>query len=219
MRLLTMMLAAVLGLALIASAAEPAHPGAAGEAGHEAADAHAAGGGEHAEPQLLPPPGPAQVITAATTLLIFIILLAVLGKFAWGPIVAGLRQREEKIRRDIADAEAARARAEQTLREYTERLQGAENRIREMMAKAQADADRAAAGIRARGQEEAEAAKERALREIDTAREQAVGEVYQQAATLSTSIAEKILRRELRPEDQRDLVNRSLEQLQAAKAN
>ena len=82
MRRWMMILAAVLGLALTAAAADPAHPERSVEAGHETAgDAHAAEAGhgpEHAEPQLLPAPGPAQLITAATTLVIFIVLLAVL---------------------------------------------------------------------------------------------------------------------------------------------
>ena len=36
---------------------------------------------------------------------------------------------------------------------------------------------------------------------------------------LATDVAEKILRRNLNPDDQRDLVNRSLEQLQTLRNN
>ena len=44
----------------------------------------------------------------------------------------------------------------------------------------------------------------------------AVADIHRQAAELSTAIAEKILRRNLNADDQRDLVNSSLEQLQTA---
>ena len=43
------------------------------------------------------------------TLAVFIVLLAVLGKWAWGPILAGLQKREEHIRQSIEEAEKARA--------------------------------------------------------------------------------------------------------------
>ena len=66
-----------------------------------------------------------------------------------------------------------------------------------------------------RAQAEAEDAKKRAMKDIDTARQQALAEIYQRAAELSTSIAEKILRRNINAEDQKDLVKRSLDELQA----
>ena len=186
---------------------------AAGQAHGEAGQAH----GEHGEtPELIRGPQ-AGLVTAITTLIVFALLLAVLGKYAWGPIASGLKQREDKIRKDIADAEAARARAEQTLRDYSAKLASAENEVRELINKATADAERAATGIRTRAQQEAEETKERAIRDIDAAAKQAMAEVYEQTATLATGVAEKILRRNLNADDQRDLVNQSLEQLQTIK--
>jgi F-type H+-transporting ATPase subunit b len=163
-------------------------------------------------------PGAAEGLAPAiATLLIFIILVVVLGKYAWGPIVSGLTAREEKIRKDISDAEAARERAEATLREYNQQLATAEEKVRELIARATADGERVAANIRTRAQEEAEEIKARALRDIDTSKKQALAEIYEQAAELATAMAEKILGRNLNTEDQRDLVNRSLEQLQTLK--
>ena len=69
-------------------------------------------------------------------------------------------------------------------------------------------------GIRTRAQEESERAKEQATRDIEAARNQAIAQIYDEAATLSTTIAEKILRRNLNADDQRDLVAESLNQLQ-----
>jgi len=87
-----------------------------------------------------------------------------------------------------------------------------------MLAKATADGEMIAAGIRTRAQRDAEETKERALRDIDAARDQAVAELHSQAAVLATSVAEKILRRSLNPDDQRDLVNRSLAEISAVGA-
>ena len=65
--------------------------------------------------------------TAILTLAIFIVLLAVLGKWAWGPILSGLQKREEHIRRSIEEAEQARADGEKALQEYKEQLAQAQS--------------------------------------------------------------------------------------------
>ena len=153
------------------------------------------------------------------TIIIFVIMLGILYPTAWKNVLAGLKSREEKIRGDIANAEAARTKAEGTLREYNAKLADAEKTVRDMMGKAVADAEAAAASIRARSQAESEEIKEKALKDIDAAKTAAVREVYDQAAVLATSVAEKILRRNLNADDQRDLVARSLEQLQSVNKN
>jgi len=142
------------------------------------------------------------------------VMLAILYPTAWKNVLAGLKAREERIRKDIADAEAARARAEATLKEYNTQLAAAESRVRDMLAKATADGEVIAANIRTRAQQEAEDTRERAMRDIDAARDQAVAQIHEQAAVLATSVAEKILRRNLNPDDQRDLVAQSLSQVE-----
>ncbi|HEX2970783.1 MAG TPA: F0F1 ATP synthase subunit B [Tepidisphaeraceae bacterium] len=174
----------------------------------EAAHGEDAAHGE--QPGLLSP----DVTAAVWTLIIFVVLLAVLYPTAWKGVLEGLRKREERIRKDIAEAEAARARAEATLKEYHAQLDAAGEKVRQMISAATTEGEKIAAEIRAKGQSEAEQAKERAVRDIDTARQHAVAELYEKAADLSTSIASKILRRNLNSDDQRDLVRQSLEQLQ-----
>jgi F-type H+-transporting ATPase subunit b len=149
-----------------------------------AAQGSAEAGGEANSPLYAPNQG---LITGLATIIIFVLLVAILGKYAWGPILSGLRAREEKIRKDIADAEATRARAEATLREYNAQLATAEQKVRDMIAKATTDA------------------------------EQALAEIYAQTAELSTRIAEKILKRNINADDQRELVNQSLQELEAVR--
>lgn len=159
------------------------------------------------------------LITGLVTIIVFIVLVTVLGKYAWAPILTGLKNREEKIRKDIADAEATRAKAEATLRDYNAQLATAEQKVRDMLNKAATDAEKLAAQMRAHAQQEADETKERALKDIESARVQAVAQVYEQTADLATRVAEKILRRELKPEDQRDLVDRSLEKVSGVSQN
>jgi F-type H+-transporting ATPase subunit b len=182
-----------------------------------AAPATAEHGGAHASPQLLPGPS-AGLVTAITTLVVFVCLVIVLGKYAWGPIATGLRQREEKIRAEIADAEAARAKADATLKDYSNKLAAAQEQIREMLSKASADGEKLATTIRMKAQQEAEEIKERANKDIESARDAALREIYDKTADLATAVAEKIIRRNLNAADQQDLVRQSLEQLQTVKA-
>lgn len=161
-----------------------------------------------------PIPGISQaLIPALTTLVVFLILLVVLGTKAWGPIVKGLQAREDKIRTDIETAEKSRIAAENRLKEYEAKLATAESQVRELLNKAQADAEKIATSVKMRAQEEAEAIKERANKDIDAARKAAIAEVYEQAATISTTIAGKILQRNINADDQRELVRSSLDQL------
>jgi F-type H+-transporting ATPase subunit b len=182
------------------------------------AAAHAEGG--HEKGELMPSLDKATTWTSALwVIIIFLIVLAILYPTAWKNVLAGLKAREQRIRNDIAEAEAARTKAEATLREYNTQLAAAEQRVRDMLSAATVDGERMAAQIRARGEQEAQEAKERATREIEAAGKQAIAQIYEEAATLATSVAEKILRRSLNPEDQRDLVARSLDQVQNIKNN
>jgi F-type H+-transporting ATPase subunit b len=184
--------------------------------GHEGTgEAAGTAGGHEEKKDLLPNPSDPQTwFSAIWVLVIFIVLLVVLYPTAWKNVLAGLKAREQRIRQSIADAESARAKAEETLREYNTRLATAEQQVRDIIDKGSRDAEQIANGIRARAQEESQRAKEQATRDIEAARNQAIAQIYDEAATLSTNIAEKILRRNLNPDDQRDLVAESLNQLQ-----
>ena len=192
------------------SAADPEHNMAVGTEHGAAGTA----GGHREEPTSLLRPINAGLVTSITTFIVFLALVYVLTRYAWGPIASGLKAREDKIRKDIADAEAARARAEATLRDYNTRLSGAEQQIREMLAKATADGEKIANNIRMDAQREAQESKERAQKDIEVARDQAINQLREEAVVLATNIAEKIVRRNLNPNDQRDLLASSLDQLQ-----
>jgi F-type H+-transporting ATPase subunit b len=172
------------------------------------------------KPELVPTQITGQVVLEAVwVVVIFVIMLLILYPTAWKNVLAGLKAREERIRKDIADAEAARAKAEQTLRQYDARLAGAEEKVREILDRAAVDAEKIATGMRTKAQQEVEVVKEQATKEIEAAKQTALTEIYVQTADLATSIAEKIIRRTLSADDQRDLVNKSLEEFQNARRN
>jgi F-type H+-transporting ATPase subunit b len=157
--------------------------------------------------------------SAVWILSIFLIVAIILYRTAWKNVLVGLKAREERIRRDLADAESARVKAEEALRQYDGKLADAERKVREIIDQAVRDAEKIATSLRMKAQEEAEEAKERAAKEIEAAKHNAISEIYQQTVYLATSVAEKIIRRNLNADDQRDLVNQSLDQLQSIAKN
>src|SRR4029077_13753651 len=78
---------------------------------------------EH-EVQLSPFAG--NVGNAVWTLVIFVIVVLLLGKFAWGPVLSLLQQREEFIHRSLSDAKRDRDEAEARLKEYGAKLPSAQ---------------------------------------------------------------------------------------------
>lgn len=153
------------------------------------------------------------LVVALTTLTVFIVLLFILGKIAFGPIAAALAKREEKIRGDIASAEAANAKAQALLKEYEARLAKAEDEVRKLRADGVAAAERDATTLKAKALTEIEELRARSLNDIAKERTAAVNEIHAQAAELSVAIAEKILKRNINANDQQDLVRSSLQKL------
>jgi F-type H+-transporting ATPase subunit b len=185
--------------------------------------ADAAHSSEEGTPGELVPIEPANqrqsLITAVWVVAIFVVLLAILYPTAWKGVLAGLKQREEHIRKDIADAEAARLRAEATLKQYNTQLAAAEQSVRDMIAKAMADGEKMATTIRQKATEEAEQVRVKATADIEAAKKQAIIEIHSQTAELATAIAEKIIRKNLNVDDQRDLGRASLGELQKQSNN
>ena len=66
------------------------------------------------------PPSIVEVRTdlAIWSFVVFLVLLAILTKFAWGPIVAGLAKREQGIEENIAAAKRANEEAKKVLADY-----------------------------------------------------------------------------------------------------
>lgn len=150
---------------------------------------------------------------AIWTLVIFVLVVVVLGKFAWGPLLNALQQREQFIRNSLQEAKDDREAAEARLREYETRLQEATNEATQIVEEGRQDAERAKARIEETARTEADKMLERARREIDLARQSAIKDLYATSAELATDIAEKVLKRELSSQDHERLIQESIEEL------
>ena len=155
-------------------------------------------------------------LPAVTALVVFLLAFGFLYMKVWPKIVAGLEDRENKIRREIESAEQAREQTKAALAEYERSLASAREEANAMIVKAKADAKAAGEQLRAHNEAHLVEMKLRATRDIDSAKAAAIGELHTQAAMLAADIAGKILAREITAEDQQRLINKSLDELGTA---
>jgi F-type H+-transporting ATPase subunit b len=151
--------------------------------------------------------------TFIVTILIFVVLLLVLSKTAWKPIMTGLKNREQAIRDSIEAAQKAKADADRTTKDLEAKMADVQRQAAAQLQQAKADAQKIADTIRNQAEAESAALKDRTLREIDAAKQQAVSEINTHAAELGTAVARKILQRNVTVDDQQRLVEESLAQM------
>jgi F-type H+-transporting ATPase subunit b len=153
---------------------------------------------------------------ALWTLIIFVIVVVILGKFAWGPVLSLLKQREDFIHKSLADAKRDRDEAEARLKENAAKLQNSQAEAFAIVEKARQDAERLRDDLRQRAQTEADAMIKKAQREIESQTAQAVRQIRQETVDLSVTIASKLLRRNVTKEDNEKLIADALKDIESA---
>jgi F-type H+-transporting ATPase subunit b len=150
---------------------------------------------------------------AVWSFVVFLGLLALLTKFAWKPIMAGLEKREEGIARQIAETKAANEEAKRMLASYERRLAEAADEVRGMLDEARRDADATRQSIVAEARKAADDEKARAKHEIQLAKDDALSQIAAKAGQLAVEVAGKFLRDKLGADDQARLVRDSVASL------
>lgn len=145
----------------------------------------------------------------------FAVLLWILEKILFKPLRNRTRDKHDTVKAEIEKASAAREEAEGVLAEYKGRLERLDAEIAELMAdakaKAEADRTRIVAAAKREADQITSAAKAAAERETATRRRQLEAEIVDRAVAR----AEALLRSKLTPADQRGMVDRYVEQLDA----
>lgn len=150
---------------------------------------------------------------AIWTLVIFVVLIVVLGKFAWGPMLGALKQRENFIRHSLEQAKDDRESAEKMVQEYTARLEAAHSEAKKILEEGREGGERIRLRMEGDARDESERMVERARREIELAKQAAIKDIYAETAGLATAIASRIMKRELDASDHERLIAESLEEL------
>lgn len=132
---------------------------------------------------------------------VFLILIFLMTKFAWKPILEGVRKREQTINDALDSAENAKKEM-QNLKADNEKLLKEARAERDAMIKEARDIkERMIAEAKEDAQKEGDKMIAQAKSTIQLEKNAALADIKNQVATLSVQIAEKVLREELSNQD------------------
>ena len=146
----------------------------------------------------------------AVQLIAFLVFIYLLWRFAVGPIVKVLDSRQDKISESLMAAERMQQELRESAAKNEEVMARARREAQELLSSARANAEQ----IVARANEQAAASADEFLnRAQETLRQetaQARQELRQEVADLAVNAAGKILRKEISADDQRRLIEETL---------
>lgn len=147
------------------------------------------------------------------TVVAFFVFAWILGKFAWGPLLKIVDDREKAIREQVDSAEKAAADAKATLTQHQELLRGAGRERDEMLARATKDAEALRADLQAKARGDAEQILARSREQMQREKEAALAELRAQVADIAIEAASRIVKSSLSDEAQRKLVDDYIKEL------
>jgi F-type H+-transporting ATPase subunit b len=203
----------ILGLALILLCGTATVVGAAPDSAQEGGDSKG----------LLDPRFDLGIWTIVVFFLLYLVLRYVKLPGATAPafvmMLEGLKKREENIHKALEDALRARDEAQKIQAELKAEMAQAAQKVHEMIQEARRDGQELKNQLKTEAQAENQKERERLYREIDTARDQALQQIWNQAAQLAAILSSKVIRRKLTPDDHRILIDEALGEFQTAGSN
>ena len=131
------------------------------------------------------------------TILTFLCLVFILGKFAWGPLLAAIEEREKRMKDDLAGAKKAREDAENIRKDVEAKLAGVSLKTKEILDQATRDAEALRARLKADAEADAGKIREKTMAELDEEKQRLVRELRKEVAGLSMLAAERLVRRSI----------------------
>ena len=146
----------------------------------------------------------------------FLILIGVLAKFAFGPIVRMLDERERTIREAIEQAKKERAEAEKMVAETRDALQKAQREAAELAKRSQAEVETLRQELTAKARKEADELVATARAQIQEEKGKAVSELRGQVADMAIEVAKRLIPQAVDEKTHRALVDDYVKQLPKA---
>ena len=133
------------------------------------------------------------------TVVTFLALVAILKRYAWGPLLAAISEREARLKADAAAAQAARDEAGRIKDELAAQLGAIEARRQDVLARAAKDGEAVLAQFKAAAEDDSRRLREKTLAELEREKERLIAELRREVADLSVAAAERLLRRSVDP--------------------
>ena len=150
---------------------------------------------------------------AVAAILIFLLLLAILGRWAWKPIVAQIKRREDSITETLKRSEQRDKETQRLLEQYRARMEAADADAQKLLAQARRDAQQAAGTVLTAAEAESRRLVASAREEIEQAKRSALRQMRASTAELAADLAAAVIGRTLTREDHLRLVDESLAEI------
>jgi F-type H+-transporting ATPase subunit b len=133
------------------------------------------------------------------TIVTFLALVWLLKRFAWGPLLTAIAEREARLRAEAVAAKQAREESERIKAELAAHLAEAAARRQEVLDRAAKDGEAILAQFKVAAEEQSRQLREKTSAELGREKERLVGELRREVADLSITAAERLLRRSVDP--------------------
>ena len=143
------------------------------------------------------------LISLCNLLLLFLIIK----KFLYKPVKRLLQERQSALDEQYSAAEKAQKQAEQNRTSWEEKLQGAQVEADTLLKKETERAERRSAQIVSEAREKADIIVHEAEKQADLEHRKAQADIKKEIVDVSALLTEKMLRREIRQEDHRDIID------------
>jgi len=138
-----------------------------------------------------------------------------LAKYAWRPLLRALDARQETIRKSLEDAQQARQAAEDANKNSEQILKQARADAEAIIAASRAEAEKLREEMRQTARSDAETIIRDARAQIDVETGRALRKIRGEIADISVDIAAKLIRRNCSREANIDLIEETLNQIDA----
>ena len=147
------------------------------------------------------------------TTFVFLSLLAILWKFAWGPILEMVQDREDGIQSRLDQAANERGEAAKLLAEHRQQMADARRQTQQMIAEGKEAGERVRQDIEDKARAEGDAMIERARESIEREKDAALEELRKESVDLALAAAAKLVQESLDEKKDRELVMGFIEEL------
>ena len=139
------------------------------------------------------------------TIVVFVLLLVILRKFAWGPILGAVQDREDHVRSTLESAASEREESTKLLEQYRKQMLEARREAQDLIAKAKEMGVTVRKEIEEKARQEANVIMEKARVSIEKEKEAALDELRQGTVDIALAAAGKLIAEELNQDKDRKL--------------
>ncbi len=140
------------------------------------------------------------------TSIVFLALLGILWKYAWGPVLAAVEERERRIQGTLDEAANEREESAKLLAEHRQQMSDARRQTQQLIAEGRDAGEKVRRDIEEEARVEGQALIERARETIENEKEAALEALRKESVDLALAVAAKLMQESLDEAKDRELV-------------